>query len=773
MSLSWLGAGSIANAAPFAPTLLEFGFINAALAPFLALTSVPLIIYLINRQRYRRVHWAAMEFLLRAMHKNRRRVRLENLLMLIVRTLVVLLFVLGMMRPLMDSGVIADLGGGRRAEMTIIDASYSMGYREAGRSLLTEATELARMRIDQTVRQGDVLGLFVAGGFPESLLNSPYYYSDAGRGREYIDLLQRIDLVYEAFDVPATLEAVAAWITEKGAEGGAAWEIHLYTDLQRRDWLEPDGALRSGVREALDRLTQLRTVIFLHVLGPDRTRNATVAKLEGLNPLVAVDMPTSFQVTVQNGGRETLAGLELELLVDGELRGSRTVQLEPQATVQVSFPYVFRAVGEARVQVQLRSDDLEEDNSRARVIEVRESVRVFLADGGGPDSEDVDFLTAALEPESSEFGGVRLTPYRLDVISADRLLNATLTEAEVLIITNVASLSPAESDAIGAFVARGGGVLLFLGERVQADNYREHAYRDGTYWLPFAPGAALVHDASKFTFGWEIVARTHPAFAFLAENPDAGIGDVAIHGYWKPAVSPPDDAVLVRVKDFDRTPAVVEGRYQDGRVLVVNMGADRTWSNMPVSPAYLCLIQEALPYLSAARAASRNLSIGERYERVIPSEEYAPQVLLFRPGGTGLPLELNPRADQKSFDLRVPAQRQPGLYELRFGGRAGADGATESRWLAFNADPAEGQLERIPQQELADLLPQLKFADSSREAGDSPAKSAPSGELWRLIFYTVLGLLVTESVLARYFSGRSAARAPLAEGVANERSRRP
>src|SRR5882672_9421060 len=58
--------------------------------------SIPIVIHLLNRNRYRVVSWAAMRFLLAAQRKNTRRMRLEQLLLLAVRTLLVLLLVLAM-----------------------------------------------------------------------------------------------------------------------------------------------------------------------------------------------------------------------------------------------------------------------------------------------------------------------------------------------------------------------------------------------------------------------------------------------------------------------------------------------------------------------------------------------------------------------------------------------------------------------------------------------------------------------------------------------------
>src|SRR3954470_13740682 len=56
-----------------------------------ALISVPIIIHLINRMRFKRLRWAAMEFLLKAQKRNRRRLIIEQLLLLLLRCLLILM----------------------------------------------------------------------------------------------------------------------------------------------------------------------------------------------------------------------------------------------------------------------------------------------------------------------------------------------------------------------------------------------------------------------------------------------------------------------------------------------------------------------------------------------------------------------------------------------------------------------------------------------------------------------------------------------------------
>src|SRR3954451_16957168 len=73
-----------------------FGLWETTLVAGAGAVSVPVIIHLLNRRRYRIVTWAAMRFLLAAQKQNTRRMRLAQYLLLALRTLIVLLLVLAM-----------------------------------------------------------------------------------------------------------------------------------------------------------------------------------------------------------------------------------------------------------------------------------------------------------------------------------------------------------------------------------------------------------------------------------------------------------------------------------------------------------------------------------------------------------------------------------------------------------------------------------------------------------------------------------------------------
>src|SRR5437667_12769061 len=88
------------------------GFLIVAVA----LISVPIIIHLINRMRFKRIRWAAMEFLLKAQKRTRRRLIIEQLLLLALRC-----FLIGLVGLLVSRFIgCSDTGLGGKPNLHIV-----------------------------------------------------------------------------------------------------------------------------------------------------------------------------------------------------------------------------------------------------------------------------------------------------------------------------------------------------------------------------------------------------------------------------------------------------------------------------------------------------------------------------------------------------------------------------------------------------------------------------------------------------------------------------
>src|SRR6476661_8837551 len=137
---------------PMTNSFLAFGFVSFPMARVAArLISIPIIIHILNRRRFKTVTWAAMEFLMRAMRKNRRRLEFEQWILLATRCLVVFLLGLALARPLgCEKSSLARIAGRTGLNVIVLDNSYSMAY-QADRPGAKTHLDQARKIVDRLI----------------------------------------------------------------------------------------------------------------------------------------------------------------------------------------------------------------------------------------------------------------------------------------------------------------------------------------------------------------------------------------------------------------------------------------------------------------------------------------------------------------------------------------------------------------------------------------------------------------------------------------------
>ena len=74
-------------------------FLNSIMLAGLAAVAVPIIIHLLNRRKFKTVTWAAMKFVKLSVDQNQRRMRIEDLILLLIRCALVALLALALARP--------------------------------------------------------------------------------------------------------------------------------------------------------------------------------------------------------------------------------------------------------------------------------------------------------------------------------------------------------------------------------------------------------------------------------------------------------------------------------------------------------------------------------------------------------------------------------------------------------------------------------------------------------------------------------------------------
>src|SRR6516164_6716804 len=124
--------------------------------------SIPVAIHLFFRSRYRTVPWAAMKFLLTSVEQTSRRLKFQELLLLLLRMLVLVMLALAFARPI--STVVRGSGRGDAVDAVMVfDTSFSMGANDGAKTRIERAKLEALKIIDELPPHSSVQIITCAG----------------------------------------------------------------------------------------------------------------------------------------------------------------------------------------------------------------------------------------------------------------------------------------------------------------------------------------------------------------------------------------------------------------------------------------------------------------------------------------------------------------------------------------------------------------------------------------------------------------------------------
>jgi hypothetical protein len=394
------------------------------------------------------------------------------------------------------------------------------------------------------------------------------------------------------------------------------------------------------------------------------------------------------------------------------------------------------------IAAELEPDALPEDDRRYARIEVRRDLRVLIVDGDPRTARRDDeafYLETALSPGDRGESQLEVT-----TLGADELARHPLGEFDAVFLCNVKAPLPVAP--LREYVTHGGGLFIALGDNVDPDAY-DTALGD---LLP-QPLAAVRSDGRDEGVRLARISAdggAHPMLAALAV--DARRDDpwqeprFFRRALFRPvATAAPrgNDGRQVVLRFADGAPALVEGRLGAGRVMVFASTLDRDWTDLPIQPIFLPLMQQAARYLARAPLAEPEPPslVGQRHD--IPLVEGDQRVEVRLPSGRARLFDKDRVAGRRA--LGFGETDEPGVYRVAV---AGSDGVLRPRpqaTFAVNLDAAESDLERITPARLS----ALSTGGGASVAGQKPPKRRV--ELWHAVGAALLLLLFAEALLLR------------------------
>jgi hypothetical protein len=639
-------------------------FANPLLLWGLAAASVPIVIHLLNRRRYRVQRWAAMEWLLAAARKNQKRLKMENLLLLLLRTCAVLFLALALARPTFSD---ASLSLDKQAShlFLLMDNSASTGAK-TGAGIALEQGIAASLSLLGEIGTEDPITLVLTNDD-----SAPDEGHRSGRARVVLRGTHNHSLVRQTIGelkpAPARADLVDALSKLEEtvpARTAIVPKVAIVTDLQRASFdggdakggASPDAAIRAS----LERLKAKGAEVVLVPFGRP-VNNVAITSLRAEEDRDIVQGATIvFEAEVRNFGDHAVTA-EVRFLVDGKERGEVTQSVPlpprpagsdapPSGTAQYVTKFDEKDIGAHVVEARIAADALAADDVRTFAFDVRKALRVLAVDGDphpadAKSSSETYYLKSALALND---GG----PIVVQVVTADDYENERdLSAWDLVVLANVEhpARTPEIRTRLENYVKAGGALFLSVGDHVVPDVWNTELARQGSPLLPAKLGKRFDVDKDA-PMSFDLSESKHPILADIT-NPAAAAffhsPAITSRITLVDAAAEKGARVVLTYSDLAKSPAMIERGFGRGRVLLLTTTVDDAWGKLPGEYLYPALLQESVCYLTSHGNSERNLFAFQMYSRNLPANVQGFEVSY--PDGSPVNVQVEKPADAPPY----------------------------------------------------------------------------------------------------------------------------
>ncbi|TWT50594.1 hypothetical protein Pla22_33370 [Rubripirellula amarantea] len=457
-----------------------------------------------------------MDFLLQSYRKQKKWIRLRQLLLLLSRIAVAALLVAMLCGWTGGGRALQMLGGTTTHHVVILDDSYSMGDSSFASTPMVDNTGLAataygrslgalqdltrRLVADEgnhqlTVMRASRAAMTVRAGSESGDTAADLSAQTISGDGKLINRVMSTSVSPIRTDIGAALDLASELISSTPAD---TTYLYIASDFRERDWGSAERLAAS--------LRKMPAGVAIRMIDCAATPSANLAVTD-LTPVQDVwvaGVPVVVNATVKNFSASPAKNVPLQtrvirygddvIGVDATRKYSGTVEslptmmiesLPPGGQVTKSFQVFITQTGTHAVEVSLPEDSLKIDNTRSCTLPLTDAEKVLIVSnesGGDLQGRSAYHVASVLNPGSQvRIGAVP------DVKPPSFLRSATwetLAAYRAIYLVDLPEINRNTAEALQRYVQRGGGLAMFLGSEVSATSYNESLLGDQRTLLP-------------------------------------------------------------------------------------------------------------------------------------------------------------------------------------------------------------------------------------------------------------------------------------------------
>lgn len=733
-------------------------FINAYLLAGAVLAGMPVLLHLLMKQKPKVQIFPALKFLRKRMQTSRRRMQIQNWLLLLLRIMLILLLCLALAWPQIRNLGPGWAAAGEVAAVFVIDTSASMEMRAGDKKRIDVCKELVTSLRAQFGDESKLALIETAEGSESSevaWVSVPLFDQKLGTlqarpGGEPLG--------------PSVARALEL-IRKDQSLGGLGKAVYIFTDRANRSWESFSSSVRpESVPEGVQ--------IHLIDVGLEKPVDFAIERVDLEPTVVAPGDKVTVRVELRATGETFKGQLSCALEHDpepGKKPDVKSLEIPANETRSVVFEKnaPIRGAGngaENLGQVQLKllpEDNWSVNNKGQATFVVHEKRKVLtLVD----QMDDALIWRTALEAMRNYACDVRFGS------NPKEWTEEALKPYQVICLLEMASPSAELWKALGAAEKSGKGIVIIPpGENLSKASWDSPAAKE-ILPAPFTEQVTMPAGAPGLSWGEfrgdTVLSRV---FRLLSRSVDADFSRPErwpfANRFWKVGQLEPNAAVVTSFSAYKDAvhPSLLERQNAKGKVIQFTtpfsgkkFDGDRKWHNYGDSSFPLVLVDQVCRYLSGDATSA----IGSFYAGQLPyfNMPNPPPRLPFELRGPGLTqTESSISVPEGVTQVPCAQAREPGNYQVF------DRGGNPIAGFSVSIRPSEFSLQKIDQEAIKTDLPSIILTNGLKAfSPDSLLPPSEGGTLDLLpwLMMGVIGLLLCESVLANRFHRK----VPEAEG---------
>ncbi len=539
-------------------------FLNPLILFGLAAAAIPVLLHLLNLRKLKTVEFSTLRFIKELQKTKIRRLKLKQIILLILRTLLVIFAVLAFARPTIESSLPVFQSYSKTSAVILIDNSFSMDVSDEFGNRFNQAKNSASSIIE-SLEDGDEAVIIPMSGSPN---RQQFSFS-----RNFSMLSEQIGKM-QVSNSSASLEAglkLAASLLEESINLNR--DLFIITDGQKN--------IFSNLNEDSLRLTLDNTGIIVIQPGYDskaEIQNYSVDSLSIISSIFQIDKIVEAEARIKNHSKKDISGLIASLLFNGERMSQRSLNIPAGKTSEVALGAAPKEPGAIKASVEIDNDALDIDNKRwfGFIIPDRPKVAII------GNKNNIAFLEIALNGNSQSN---RFVDYKS--FNTSDFPSVELDNYDIVIFAS-GPYSQSDFQRLETYVRNGGSTIIFADDVTNETIFSSALEKFGLGKLTTA--SFLPSKPAEFTS----VDKIHPIFDGVftgSTNPKAIVESPKIYSA-KPVSGGS------RIIDMQGGGFMAESKPGDGRLIYFAVSPTTKMSTFPLTGLFPAVLYKSIIYLS-------------------------------------------------------------------------------------------------------------------------------------------------------------------------------